>query len=513
MQKLTTFIKHRKEILATCFLALLSAVFQLSTFHFFEFHRDELLYLSFSGNPGFGYHSVPPFIGFLAFISIRLFGYSLFAARFFPAIAGGLLIILVTRIVKEFKGNFHAQLLAAVSVLVSILFVRASGLFQPVVFDILFWTLSFWLIIKYVNTSRFSYLVLLGITLGFGFLNKYNMVFLILAVFIVIPFTPFRKIFRSKYLYIAGLVALAIVMPNIFWQVKNNFPVITHMEQLRSSQLANMNATTFLTEQLLMVFPSTLIAIPGFLMLFFLKHLKEFRFLGYISLVILLIFIFLQGKSYYTAGIYPLLIAAGATGLMHIFRKTYLFYLFLLILLTFGWFMLPMGKPIYQPEKLVAYFDKMQDITGNDAIRRYEDNRYHKLPQDYADMLGWEELAGLANMGIQKLTKEHPAYIYCENYGQAGAIHIIGKKYGLPEAISFSDHFRYWLPESFDTEITEFIYINDEVGEDVQDLFSDIEEIGRVSNPLAREYGTGVFVCKYPKRSFNKFYEEIVRNL
>lgn len=85
------------------------------------------------------------------------------------------------------------------------------------------------------------------------------------------------------------------------------------------------------------------------------------------------------------------------------------------------------------------------------------------------------------------LTKEHPAFIYCENYGQAGAIHIIVKKYGLPEAISFSDHFRYWLPESFDTEITEFIYINDEVGEDVQDLFSDIQGIGRISNPLARE--------------------------
>ena len=95
-------------------------------------------------------------------------------------------------------------------------------------------------------------------------------------------------------------------------------------------------------------------------------------------------------------------------------------------------------------------------------------------------------------------------FIYCENYGQAGAITIIGKKYGLPEAVSFSESFRYWIPEQFDPDITSFIYINDELGEDVKNLFRKITNVGRISNPDAREFGTTVYLCQDPVMSFNQ---------
>jgi hypothetical protein len=51
-------------------------------------------------------------------------------------------------------------------------------------------------------------------------------------------------------------------------------------------------------------------------------------------------------------------------------------------------------------------------------------------------------------------------FIYGENYGYAGAITIIGKKYGLPEAVSFSESFRYWIPRNIKPEINSVIYIN-----------------------------------------------------
>lgn len=68
----------------------------------------------------------------------------------------------------------------------------------------------------------------------------------------------------------------------------------------------------------------------------------------------------------------------------------------------------------------------------------------------------------------------------------------------------------YWLPPKLEYEITEFIYINDELGEDVEELFSDIIEVGRISNPYAREFGTTVYLCRNPVRSFNAFYYEIL---
>ena len=81
----------------------------------------------------------------------------------------------------------------------------------------------------------------------------------------------------------------------------------------------------------------------------------------------------------------------------------------------------------------------------------------------------------------------------------------------MPEPLSFNDNFRYLIPVYFDNEIKEVIYINDEAGEDVKDLFSEITEIGKISNQLAREYGTGVFLCKNPKGSFNEFWQETLK--
>ena len=48
----------------------------------------------------------------------------------------------------------------------------------------------------------------------------------------------------------------------------------------------------------------------------------------------------------------------------------------------------------------------------------------------------------------------------------------------------------------FDPDITSFIYINDEMGKDVKLLFNKITEVGKISNPDAREFGTTVYLCQ-----------------
>ena len=506
-------LRNKKESILIISLAAISVIYQLAFYDVLEFHRDELLYFSLGQHLDFGYHSVPPFIGLLAFISTRLFGYTLFAAKFFPAIAGGLLIWVSSLIAKELKGGLFAQFLTATGIMGSILFARAFGLFQPVPFDILFWTLSLYLIIKYINTDLNKYLLFLGISIGFGFLNKYNILFLVFSFLLVIPFTKYRKIFVSKYIYFSILIAFVIVLPNLIWQIAHQFPVIRHMTELRNSQLVNMSLSTFLLEQLLMILPATLIAIPGIVYLLFASQMKKFRLPGFISITVLMIFILLQGKGYYTAGIYPLLIASGAVFFENLIKKSYFRAILVIALIYLEGLILPIGKPIYGPEKLVRYFDNMEKVTGNNSARRFEDNQYHQLPQDYADMLGWNEFAELTNRAWQKVENKTSCIIYCENYGEAGAITILGKKYNLPNAISFNDNFRYWIPKSFETEITELIYINDEPGDDIKELFADIQVIGRISNPLAREYGVGVFLCKNPRHSFNQFWEERIKSI
>lgn len=222
---------------------------------------------------------------------------------------------------------------------------------------------------------------------------------------------------------------------------------------------------------------------------------------------------FLHGKSYYTQGIFPFLIAAGAVSWENLLRKTWLRIMLPLAIIILTIPMIPIGIPVYKTEKLVGYFTGLGTDYGMDFVCRFEDNSIHSLPQDYADMLGWEELTGIADKAWRMVPDKKSAFIYCENYGQAGAITVIGKKYGLPEAVCFSESFRYWIPKKFDPDIKSSVYINDEMGEDVRLLFRKITKIGSISNRDAREFGTTVWLCEDPAGSFNEFWTKRIKDL
>ena len=507
---LSKIIKLKWKGVCISMLAMAGVMIHLLLFRDLGFHRDELLFFSLGQHPDFGYFSVPPMIGFLAFVLSKLFGYSLFAAKIVPALLCGVMVWLCAEMAGELGGSFFARFLAAIGFLSSILFLRAFSLFQPVFLDIFFWTVALYFLLRYINTEHRKYLILFGVSVGFGLLNKYNILFLVMAVLVVLPFTRYRKLFRAREFYLAVFVSFIILLPNLIWQLRHGMPVLEHMVELKRTQLNQMGTATFLSEQLLMVFPATLLALPGLIYLLFGSIMQKFKWIGHALLVILLLYLLLHGKSYYSAGIYPLLICSGAVFIERSLSRGFWRAAIVAFLLLFAWMMLPMGIPCKSPEQLVSYFDKVARITHDDAIRRYENNEYRQLPQDYADMLGWEELTVLTNSAWQTVEHKDQCIIFGDNYGEAGAITILGKKYNLPEAISFNDNFRYWVPRTFDKEIIELIYINHELGKDVRLLFRDIVEVGHISNPLAREYGTRVYLCKNPTQSFNKFWKERV---
>ncbi len=493
-------------------LAVTAFILQIVTPNVLGFHRDELLYFSMAEHPAAGYYSIPPLTGLFAWLSVKLFGFTLFAAKFFPAVTGGILVYLIARMVRELKGDAYAQILSVVSFVATVLFVRVYSLFQPVPFDLFFWTLLIFVLLRFINARNPELMIFFGIVTGIGILNKYNIIFLVIPVLFILALSKYRKVYASRYFWISVIITILIALPNIIWQYLHGFPVIGHMAELRSSQLVNMSPGTFLAEQLLMVMPATLIIIPGLIWLMTSSHMKDFRILGWICISVLLLFILLQGKSYYSAGIYPFLTAVGGTFIAAKMKNIYLRILLLGVMLYSGYMTFPMAKPVYSPERLEAYFNGMESAIGNDAIRRDEDNNYNKLPQDFSDMLGWDQLTKITAETWRKCDPE-TTIIYCENYGQAGAITVLGKKYGLPHPVSFSESFLYWSPKSFENEITTVIYINDEMGDDVKALFGKIEITGAITNPYARERGTTVYLCREPRESFNRFYEERIKDI
>ena len=492
------------------FIAIFNLALHLLFYNTLGFHRDELLYFSQGQHLSAGYASVPPFVGFMAWLMTNLMGYSLLACRILPIVFGGFMVMLVSAISKELKGKQYAQVIAAVAFVVSPFNLRTYILYMPVFFDCFFWTLVFYLVLRWINTKSNTCLVLLGLVAGLGMLNKYLIAVEFFAILLSFAFSPYRRIFITKYFWFALLLALLVFLPNIIWQLKYSLPVITHMRALHDSQLVHVNRLAFFTDQLTSMSMGVLLAIPGIIFLSLSKTMKEYRPVAFASFLSLLIIFALRGKSYYTIGLFPFWIAAGSlfwenTLLRPISR---ILVPASCILMTIP--ILPMSMPVYNKDKLADYCAGVKRTNGFDSELRWESGRIHSLPQDYADMLGWEEIAEGAAKAYSMVSDKTSCMIYAENYGMAGAVTVLGKKYGLPEPACFSESFFYWFPRNPSTEIKTLIYINFELGGDVKDLFEDCRLVAQVGDSLSRSYGTGVWLCTNPHSSFNEFWKQRV---
>lgn len=349
---------------------------------------------------------------------------------------------------------------------------------------------------------------MLGLAAGLGMLNKYLIAVELFAILFVFIFSEQRRIYTTIYFYFAILIALIVFSPNLIWQLKNNLPVLTHMQALHDSQLVHVSRISFFTDQLFICCMALFLVIPGLIFVLLAGSMKAYRPLLLASLLVLLILAILRGKSYYTIGLFPFWIAAGGvfweSRIRHPAIKIAL--PLFIVLLTLP--ILPYGLPVFNTSRLVEYFAGARKSTGFDAALRWETGRMHNLPQDYADMLGWDEIAAITAKAYEQVCDKTACMIYAENYGEAGAVMVLGKKYGLPEPVCFSESFWYWFPRNPSHEITEIIYINDKLGDDIQGLFADCRLVGQIPDTLAREYGTEVWLCKNPRSGFNEFWKQ-----
>lgn len=493
------------------------AVFSISLHLIFngnlEYHRDELLYFSLGQHPDFGFATVPPMIGWMACIMQNIFGYSLFAVRLFPAIMSAVMVLIVADMAGELGGRRFASILAAVGFIVSIYGLRTYSLYQPVHLDVFFWTMIFYLIIKYVNSENRKYFIWLGIMAGFALLTKYLIGLLFIIFLVTILFTNHRKILTDRMFWLGIGAGFLVFLPNLIWQIAHGLPVINHLSELASTQLVYVDRKAFLSEQIILPGIASILTVAGLFYILLNNEKKRYRFLGFVVLASVFSLMLMRGKSYYTIGIFPFLTSAGAVFCETYMNKWYSRFILVSFLILLTYISLPFGLQVYKTEGLIKYFDTVEYKYGFDFGRTFEDGSKHSLPQDYADMLGWEELTQITAKAWEMIPDKKSAFIYCENYGQAGAITIIGKKYGLPEAISFNESFRYWIPAEFDPDITAVLYINDELGKDIGLVFNKITKVGSITNINAREFGTSVYLCENPAGSFNSFWKSRIEQL
>src|SRR4029434_6926300 len=161
-------------------------------------------------------------------------------------------------------------------------------------------------------------------------------------------------------------------------------------------------------------------------------------------------------------------------------RLTWLKPALLAVILLAGALFAPVIVPILSPDKLVGY---MRAIHFEPP--RTETSHTGALPQIFADQFGWEEMVGSVAHVYHHLQPEdeQEAAIFCQNYGEAGAIDFFGPKLGLPLAISGHQNYFLWGPRDWTGEV---LLVLDDSADDERQQFESVEDLGQVlSSPWA----------------------------
>lgn len=452
----------------------------------YGFHRDELLHLAASEYLDWGYFEFPPMIAFIGKLSGIFFDYSLVGTRFFSTLSGLLILWLCIAMAKEMGGKKMAMFLAGISALTFLPFYRNHTLFQPVAFDQLFWTAGFYFMIRILKSDQKKEYLFLGIVAGLGLLTKYTM--LVWGFGIAISLFAFdRSIFRSKWIFISGIIALIIFLPNLIWQITHDFPLISHMKELNEVQLSKLSIWDFPKEQLspILTVPITLAGLVGFI---FARPLQKYRSVGLAFMVIFTTMWILKAKAYYFFAAYPVIFAAGAVTIEEWFTKRrWIPYSIAGILFLLALPVIPQMTPILPIE------------TYTDWYEIPSENGRYELSGDYADMFGWDEQVALVDSVFRSLPDSIQAntVIWAENYGEAGAVQILGKKYELP--VPFSRHGSFWAWGYGNSDASKWISLGNEA-ESVNYAFQNCELVKQIHHPYAIEEENDIplYICDTP---------------
>lgn len=472
----------------------------------YDLQRDEYLHLDQGQHLAWGFQSVPPFSSWVSYL-IHLFGNAVFWVKFFPALFGALTIYIVWKAIEALNGNLFALILGATCVLFSGL-LRLNTLYQPNSFDVLSWTAFYFAALKYFKTENAKWLFIGAVVFAFGFLNKYNLAFLVLGFLPSILLTEQRNIFAKKELYLALLLGLLIVSPNLIWQYKNNFPVIHHLKELSDTQLVNVNRVDFLKSQIFFFIGSIFVIISALYALMVYSPYKKYKAFLFTLILTLIVFIYFKAKDYYAIGLYPIYIAFGSVFLADKIKQGWGRFLQPVFIVIPILFFIPMYD-IFFPNKSPGYIINHKQTYQKLGLLRWEDGKDHELPQDFADMLGWKELALKVDSVYSKMPGKEKTLILCDNYGQAGAINYYTQR--NIKAVSFNADYIDWfdLTKKYEN-IIRIIESNetDKEFKDISPFFETSLIAGAVTNKYSREFGTSVVVFTGAKIDINKRIKE-----
>lgn len=487
------YLQDSMPILA---IAVLFGIAHMLTNGLYGFHRDEWQFLSDAQQLDWGFVPYPPLTAALEHLGIKMFGLSLVGLRLFSVIAQVVVILASGLMARDLGGGRLAQAFVAFAVALSPLPMFEATEFQYSSFDLLWWVLIAWCVIRLLRDDEPRWWVAVGILAGLGMQTKYSIAFELAGVLAGVLLTDARRYVTNGWFWAGGVIALLLFAPNLVWLIRNDFVSYHFLQSIHARDVGEGRADGFLRGQFLM--NANLFAAPVWLAgLFGYFKDRRYRMLAWMYAVPLLLFLLARGRFYYTCGAYPMLLAMGAVmgdrwlrGMRTAWR----------IGVTALMFTGVFAIGVYASLRIVPF-------ASSGPLRDYALRHNGDLREE----IGWNELVANVAAIRDALPAEQQANlaIGVGNYGEYGAIALLGPRHHLPMPITIVNS--GWLRGYPQTQPSAVILVGNSK-EDADRLFSDCRLAGHNTNALGvaneeSQYHPDIFVCTHLRRPLSELWK------
>jgi hypothetical protein len=277
------------------------------------------------------------------------------------------------------------------------------------------------------------------------------------------------------------------------------------MRNAASMKYGGLTPMSFILDQLLILNPlGIFIWLPGIYFFFFNEEGKKYKAVIFIWVATFLILLINgHSKGEYIAAAYQILFAGGAVMIekWSTENRSWIKYAIAIPVILMGVFFSPFARPTISVEQ----FLKFQSALGLEPPSNEGQALNRGIPQFYADMHGWEDLAKNVSKVYQSLpeVERKTTLVYCSNYGRASAIEYYSKKYPLPKVICPHNSYWYWWPDTKD--FTTVIIIGGDIHDHLQAL-KVVKVVGVHQTKYAMPYENNltIFIGRGLKRSIKE---------
>jgi 4-amino-4-deoxy-L-arabinose transferase-like glycosyltransferase len=484
-------------------LAALPFVLHLAALTNYGFFRDELYFIVCGRHPAFGYVDQPPLVPLLAAGS-QAAGESLWLLRIIPALFHVGAVLAACAVVRLLGGGRGAQILAGLGVGCAPLLLGITATLNTTALEPLTWTLVAYAALRAVLGGEPRWWIVAGIVAGIALEDKYSVAFLLAAIVAGLAVAGPRAALAGREFWLGAVVAIALAAPSLVWQTLHSWPFLELLRAGASGKNVVVLPGAWIAGQIVTLGP--LFAPVWIAGLVLLTLRARVRFVGVGVLLLFVTFIALHAKDYYLAGIYPLLFAAGGVAIERAVKNAVLRGVYALAATVATLAFAPLALPLLPEPAFVAYAAKLHA-----GVPAAEHQRLGVLPQYFADMHGWRELADRVGVVERSLSPADraDAAILTDNYGEAAAIDVFGD-HGLP-VISGHNNYFLWGPQGSHP----VLIVVGGPQRRYERMFRDVHQAETVRSLYAMPYENDlpIYVARDPRIDIQKLWPRLRRDI